>query len=120
MNLVKHNDPILITQCQPFNFQEPPFDPVDFSRELVKFMYDNNGIGLAANQVGVTYKIFAMRGEPENFVWLARISKHTWWPEILEPIQTIIPTWKDTKGNLLDTVITYLYESIAKRNTPQQ
>lgn len=31
-------------------------------------MYENNGIGLAANQVGVPYKIFAMRGEPQNFV----------------------------------------------------
>jgi peptide deformylase len=31
-------------------------------------MYDNNGIGLAANQVGVPYRIFAMRAAPENFV----------------------------------------------------
>lgn len=31
-------------------------------------MYDNNGIGLAANQVGIPYRIFAMRGYPENFV----------------------------------------------------
>ena len=68
MELVKHNDPILITQCLPFNFQEPPFYPIEFSHELIKFMYDNNGIGLAANQVGVPYKIFAMRGSPQNFV----------------------------------------------------
>ena len=31
-------------------------------------MYDNNGLGLAANQVGIPYRIFAMRGAPENFV----------------------------------------------------
>jgi peptide deformylase len=31
-------------------------------------MYENNGIGLAANQVGVPYRIFAMRGSPQNFV----------------------------------------------------
>jgi len=31
-------------------------------------MYDWNGIGLAANQVGVPYRVFAMRGSPENFV----------------------------------------------------
>jgi peptide deformylase len=31
-------------------------------------MYESNGIGLAANQVGVPYRIFAMRGAPENFV----------------------------------------------------
>jgi peptide deformylase len=31
-------------------------------------MYEKNGIGLAANQVGVPYRIFAMRGQPQNFV----------------------------------------------------
>lgn len=68
MQLVKHNDPILITQCQPFNFQEPTFDPIEFSNELVKAMYEWNGLGLAANQVGVPYRVFAMRGQPQNFV----------------------------------------------------
>jgi len=68
MELVKSNDPILITQCQKFDFQDPPFDPIEFSHELVKAMYEWNGLGLAANQVGVPYNIFAMRGQPENFV----------------------------------------------------
>lgn len=68
MKLVNHNDPILTTPCQPFNFMSPPFDPTQFAKDLVKFMYDNNGIGLAANQVGVPYRVFAMRGQPENFV----------------------------------------------------
>jgi len=31
-------------------------------------MYDNNGICLAAIQVGIPYRIFAMRGSPQNFV----------------------------------------------------
>jgi peptide deformylase len=31
-------------------------------------MYEYNGLGLAANQVGEPYRIFAMRGQPENFV----------------------------------------------------
>jgi peptide deformylase len=31
-------------------------------------MYNVNGLGLAANQVGQPYKIFAMRGQPQNFV----------------------------------------------------
>lgn len=68
MELVKSSDPILTTQCLPFNFQEPPFDPIEFAKELVKFMYDNNGIGLAANQIGQPYRVFCMRGEPQNFV----------------------------------------------------
>lgn len=68
MNLVKLDDPILTKECIPFTFANPPFDPIEFSKELVKFMYDNKGIGISANQVGVPYRIFAMRGAPENFV----------------------------------------------------
>ena len=68
MYLVNANDPILTTRCNNFDFNNTPFDPIEFSKELVKFMYDSNGIGLAANQVGVPYRIFAMRGQPENFV----------------------------------------------------
>jgi peptide deformylase len=68
MNLVDAKDPILKTKCEEFDFINPPFDPIEFSKDLIKFMYDNNGLGLAANQVGVSYRIFAMRGAPENFV----------------------------------------------------
>ena len=40
----------------------------EFAHEIMRFMYENNGLGLAANQIGVPYRIFAMRGAPENFV----------------------------------------------------
>jgi len=62
------NDSVLLNKCEEFDFNNPPFDPVEFAQELVKFMYEKNGLGLAANQVGVPYRIFAMRGMPENFV----------------------------------------------------
>lgn len=68
MELVLKNDPVLITPCQDFDFSNPPFDPVEFATELVKYMHEKNGLGLAANQVGVPYRIFAMRSYPENFV----------------------------------------------------
>jgi peptide deformylase len=62
------DDRYITTECEEFDFKNPPFDPVQFSQNLVKFMYDNNGLGIAANQVGTPYRIFAMRGAPENFV----------------------------------------------------
>lgn len=68
MELVSADDPILTKVCEYFDLANPPFDPVEFSQKLIKLMYDNNGVGLAANQVGVPYRIFAMRGAPENFV----------------------------------------------------
>ena len=65
---MKIDDRYLTEKCEDFDFKDPPFDPVEFARNLVKFMYDENGLGVAANQVGVPYRIFAMRGAPENFV----------------------------------------------------
>lgn len=65
---MKLDDRYLTEKCEEFDFNNPPFDPIDFAQNLVKFMYDNNGLGIAANQVGTPYRIFAMRGHPENFV----------------------------------------------------
>ena len=68
MNLVDHTDPLLRTELEPFDFANPPFDPIEFAHKIVHFMYESGGIGLAANQIGVPYRVFAMRGDPENFV----------------------------------------------------
>jgi peptide deformylase len=68
MQLVSKNDPILTTPCQKFDFANPPFDPIEFAYEMVKFLHEYNGIGLAANQVGVPYQVFALRASPENYV----------------------------------------------------
>jgi len=68
MELVKQDNPILTKVCEDFDFKNPPFDPIEFAKDMMAFMYENNGLGLAANQVGVPYRIFAMRGAPENFV----------------------------------------------------
>ena len=65
---MKIDDRYLLEKCEDFDFKDPPFDPIEFAQNLVKFMYDENGLGVAANQVGVPYRIFAMRGSPENFV----------------------------------------------------
>ena len=69
MKLVNYNDPILTQPCEEFNWAAPQIEDIlEFSKEFVKFMYDNNGIGLSAPQIGLSLRIFAMRGEPENFV----------------------------------------------------
>lgn len=68
MELVKLDDPILKTKCEDFDFENPPTWPIELAKEMVKFMYDNNAICITANQVGLPYRVFAMRGYPENFV----------------------------------------------------
>ncbi len=65
--IVKYPNPILSTSCAPFNFELPPCDPVELSTTLLQVMYDNKGIGLAANQIGIPYRVFVMRGHPESF-----------------------------------------------------
>jgi len=68
MLLVRQNDPILRTPCVEFDFANPQLDVVQFAKDLVYMMYELNGIGLSANQVGYNLRIFALRGHPENFV----------------------------------------------------
>lgn len=67
-HLVKYPDPILTTPCEDFNFQNPPGDPNELALALMQIMNEYNAVGLAANQVGVPYRVFVMRGYPENYV----------------------------------------------------
>lgn len=68
MHLIPITAKVLHNFCDKVDFQSPPFDIINFAQELVAFMYENKGLGLAAPQVGVPLQIFAMRGSPENFV----------------------------------------------------
>lgn len=64
LKLVDENDPILFNEAEQFDFLNPPFDPVEFAKELYRFMVDSKGLGLAAPQVGYPYKVFAMFAVP--------------------------------------------------------
>lgn len=73
MELVPASDPILTTPCQEFDFTDPPVDPIEFSKDLVKFMRDNDGLGLAAPQVGYPWRVFAMRADPNKVFFNPKI-----------------------------------------------
>ena len=64
LHLVDYNDSILHSPCEKWDFLNPPFDLARFSQNLVDKMRVSRGIGLAANQVGYAYKIFALESEP--------------------------------------------------------
>lgn len=53
---------------EPFDFKNPPFDPTTFAHELIKTVHERNAISLAAPQLQIPFRIFAMRGYPENYV----------------------------------------------------
>ena len=63
-DLVDVDDPILREELPEFNFADPPVDPIEFAHELAEHMMYYNGLGLAANQLGLPYRCFAMRADP--------------------------------------------------------
>lgn len=62
--LVTHNDPILKQNLPKFDFTNPPIDPVELAHDLAQTMLHYNGIGLAANQIGLPYRVFAIKADP--------------------------------------------------------
>lgn len=67
LKIVYHPDPILVERMPDFDFDNPVMDPKELEREMIATMFANNGIGLAANQVGIKTRVFAM-GSKENFL----------------------------------------------------
>lgn len=58
--IVLHPDPILEEQMPEFDFTNPIMDPKELETELISMMFANNGIGLAAPQIGIRTRVFAM------------------------------------------------------------
>jgi peptide deformylase len=59
-NLVDCNSDILRTKLDVFNFDDPPIDPVELTNNLIETMIHNKGMGLAANQCGLPYRVFVL------------------------------------------------------------
>jgi peptide deformylase len=64
--LLKENDPILLEKSEPWDFIIDE-DPNDLIRDMIKVMFENNGIGLSAIQCGIKKRIFIM-GNEQNLV----------------------------------------------------
>lgn len=63
-DLVDCNSPILKQEMEPFDFSNPPVDPIELAANLAETMLHNEGLGLAANQCGLPYRVFVMRSNP--------------------------------------------------------
>lgn len=64
IDLVPGSNPILHSPLERFNFSDPQMDPVELAVNLAETMIHNKGLGLAANQIGVKYRVLAITGEP--------------------------------------------------------
>lgn len=63
LNLVNPDHPILKQELEEFDFSNPPTDPVELANMLIDTMKANRGIGLAANQCGLPYRVFVLWSE---------------------------------------------------------
>ena len=68
MNIVKFPDQILRERIPEFDFENPSTDPKQLEKEMIETMFANDGMGLAANQVGIRARVFVMghKNFPEN------------------------------------------------------
>lgn len=68
LKILKFPDEGLRVQTEAWDFENPPTDPVQLEKDLIETMFQNKGIGLAATQVGLPYRVFVMgsRSNPES------------------------------------------------------
>ena len=60
LSLVKEPNPILKQKAEDWNFEEQT-DAALIEQNMLELMKANNGIGLAANQVGLLRRVFVMK-----------------------------------------------------------
>lgn len=68
LNILKFPANILRERMPEFDFENPDIDPEQLEKDLINIMLENDGIGLAANQVGIRARVFVMghREHPES------------------------------------------------------
>lgn len=68
MQIVKYPNPILFQRIEHFDFSNPKYDPIQLEKDMIDIMFKENGIGLAANQIGISARVFVMghKDYPDN------------------------------------------------------
>lgn len=73
LKLANENDPILLQPTEPWDFNNPPCDAVELAHAMYDLMNQSAGIGLAAPQVGLPYRMFVMRSIPKLAIFNPKI-----------------------------------------------
>jgi peptide deformylase len=66
MKLLYYPNEFLSKQMTLVDIENPSFDPKVLKAEMIDFMLANNGIGLAANQIGLDASVFVMGDSASN------------------------------------------------------
>jgi len=65
LKIVNFPATILRTKIDEFDFDNPSIDPIELEQAMIATMFAHDGIGLAANQVGISARMFVM-GHKDN------------------------------------------------------
>lgn len=65
LTIIKFPSQILREKMPDFDFSNPIMDPQQLEKQMLETMYMHDGIGLAANQVGIRTRMFVM-GHKDN------------------------------------------------------
>lgn len=71
LKLITYPNDILNKDLLNFDFSNPIMDPYDLEEQMIMLMSQSNGIGLAANQVGIDARVFVMKTENLKEVYTA-------------------------------------------------
>jgi peptide deformylase len=66
MKLLYYPNEFLDRQVKEVDLENLTFDPVEIKQQMVDIMLANNGIGLAANQIGLDAQVFVMGDSANN------------------------------------------------------
>ena len=117
MHLVYHPNKILREKCQEINLETTDIlELEDIGRQMLKIMYNNNGVGLAHTQVGGNLRLFVMGNEDSNRVLInptiekqsrevvrdieGCLSFPNLWIPVLRP-RTILAKWNKPDGSVV-------------------
>ena len=62
MTLLHKSDPLMRKTMPFFDFDNPPIDPIELKNEMIDRMFEEGGVGFAANHIGYEYRAFVMKG----------------------------------------------------------
>jgi len=88
----EYGDPLLEQVCEPFDYDNPQVDPHELRDEMFRIITENKGIGLAANQIGYNFRVFAMLNMSTNNLVDQRMLAIN--PEILEESDTPVEMYE--------------------------
>ena len=64
MKILTYPHPVLAYESKPIKKIDQALR--DIAAEMLQLMYENEGVGLAANQVGLPWQMFVMNAQPDN------------------------------------------------------